>query len=101
MKKLLVLASLALICMSLNYTKNGVGLNVSVQNPAPCNSCTGRIICISSGGSGYYSWSKYSGRTFQGSNVFLQLCSGYYYIQTIDNTGQRSPIAKTRVGCLQ
>ena len=73
----------------------------TVANPVPCNTCTGRITVLASGGSGFYSFSKDSGMTFQSSNAFLKLCAGDYYVQSQDNTGCLSAIKKVHVGCLQ
>lgn len=59
-----------------------------------CNgSCNGEITMNGSGGSGSYQWSIDGGTTWQGSNVFTNLCDGAYTVMVDDGVDCQQSVA--------
>ncbi len=79
---------------------NNVTFTSSAVNPTPCTSANGRITVLAAGGSGFYSYSKTGGSTWQSSTAFLSLASGTYTMQVKDSRNCTSAKANVRVGCL-
>ncbi len=77
----------AITLLSINITYAQCSINSITSTDACGGQCDGSIEIIATGGSGIYKYSIDNGATFQGCNLFADLCSGVYSIVIDDMTG--------------
>ena len=80
-------ALFAITVLSINITFAQCNINNIITTGECGVQCDGSIEIIASGGSGTYMYSIDGGATFQGCNIFTDLCAGVYGIVIDDMTG--------------